>query len=334
MRKFLLFIFSFVFAFSTAWAQERVISGKVTSSDDGSSIPGVNVLLKGTTNGTVTDSDGGYKLTVPGGDGALVFSFIGFQTQEVSIGDRSVVDVTLGSDVTQLSEVVVTSFGIESEKRTLGTSITQLGSDKFADARQTNIVNSLAGKVAGVRVASTNGMVGSSSAIFIRGFTSFTQSNQPLFVVDGIPIDNGGGGNALQNGVSNSNRAIDINPDDIEKISILKGPAAAVLYGSRAVSGAIVITTKKGSSKQKNTIEFTSNFNVVEANKLPSYQNTYGQGSNGVFSGTSLDSWGPKIAGQTVNNYLGAPETLTAYPNNVKDIFKQGNTVQNSNVKQ
>ena len=330
MKDFLLLSFSFVLVLNVAQAQERTVSGKVTSSEDGSVLPGVNVVLKGTTNGTVSDSNGSFKLSIPGGDGTLIFSFIGFLTQEVSVGDRSVVDVSMGPDVTQLSEVVVTAFGIESEKRALGTSIAQLNADKFADTRQTNIVNSLTAKVAGVRISSTNGMVGSSSSIFIRGMTSFTQSNQPLFVVDGIPIDNTGGGNALQTGVSNSNRAIDLNPDDIESMSILKGPAAAVLYGSRAVSGAIIITTKKGSNKSKNTVEFTSNFNVVEANKLPSYQNTYAQGDNGVYNPTSLNSWGPKATGQTVTNYLGGPETLKIYPNNVHDIFKQGSTVQNS----
>jgi TonB-linked SusC/RagA family outer membrane protein len=330
MKKFLLVCFTFVFALGVAWAQDRTISGTVKSPEDGSALPGVNVVLKGTTNGTVTDADGNYRLTVPGNGGTLVFSFIGYATQEIEIGTRSAVDVMLETDTKQLSEVVVTALGIESERRSLGTSISELKADKFVDTRQTNVVNSLTAKIAGVRVQSSNGMVGSSSSIFIRGMTSFTQSNQPLFVVDGIPIDNSGGGNALQSGVSNSNRAIDLNPDDIESMSVLKGPAAAVLYGSRAVAGAILITTKKGSNKQKNTIEFTSNYNRTEVNRLPDYQNIYGQGNNGVYNATSLDSWGPKIAGQTVTNYLGNPETLTAYPRNVKDIFKDGSNVQNS----
>lgn len=329
MKKFLLMYFSFVLALTTAWGQDRMISGRVTSSEDGASLPGVNVVVKGTANGTVTDADGNYKLNVTG-DGALIFSFIGYETQEVAIGQRSVVDIVLGSDSKQLSEVVVTALGIESEKRSLGTSIAQVNADKIADTRQTNFVNSLTAKVAGVRIQSSNGMVGSSSNIFIRGMTSFTGSNQPLFVVDGIPIDNSGGGNALQSGVSNSNRAIDINPDDIESMSVLKGPAAAALYGSRAISGAIIITTKKGANRQKQTIEFTSNYNMIEPNRLPDYQNSYAQGNNGVYNATSLDSWGPKITGQTVTNYLGNPETLKAYPRNVKDIFKDGHSVQNS----
>jgi len=331
MKKFLLVCFSFAFAASTVWAQERVVSGRVTSADDGTSLPGVNIVVKGTTNGTVTGADGSYKVNVPSSGGTLIFSFIGLQTQEVLIGERSTMDVRLSIDSKQLSEVVVTAFGIESEKRSLGTSITTLKGDAIADSRQTNVVNSLAGKMAGVRISSSGGNVGASSSIFIRGMTSFTQSNQPLFVVDGIPIDNSGGGNALQTGVSNSNRAIDLNPDDIESMTVLKGPAAAVLYGSRAISGAIMITTKKGGqAKSKNSVSFTSNYNQTEVNRLPDYQNTYAQGRDGVYNPTSLDSWGPKITGQTVTNYLGQPETLQAYPDNIKDLFRKGNSAQNS----
>jgi TonB-linked SusC/RagA family outer membrane protein len=316
---------------SMAWGQERTVSGRITAAEDGTSLPGVNVIVKGTTNGTVSDADGKYSLSVPATGGSLVFSFIGLKTSEIAIGERSTIDIQLSLDITQLNEIVITGPGIESEKKSLGTSVAILKSDAFADARQTNVVNSLAGKMAGVRISSSGGNVGSSSSIFIRGFTSFTQSNQPLFVVDGIPIDNSGGGNALQTGVSNSNRAIDLNPDDIETMTVLKGPAAAVLFGSRAVSGAIMITTKKGgSSKAKNTVSFTSNYNITEVNRLPDFQNTYGQGNNGVFNPASLDSWGPKITGQTVKNYLGNDEVLAAYPNNLKDLFKQGNNIQNS----
>lgn len=332
MRKFLRWkiVAALLLFTSIAWAQTRTISGKVTSKEDGSAVPGVNVVLKGTTNGTTTDSEGSYKLSVPDGGGSLIFSFIGLATVEQEIGERTVLDLQMESDITQLQEVVVTSFGLQSEKRALGTSVAVVKAEDIENTRQTNFLNAFTAKVAGVRVQSSSGMVGSSTSMFIRGFTSFNSSNQPLFVVDGIPIDNSGGGNNLQTGVSNSNRAIDINPDDIESQTILKGPAAAVLYGSRAAAGAVIITTKKGSKNQKNTIDFTSNYNIVEVNRLPKFQNTYGQGNNGVYNPTSLDSWGPKIAGQTVTNYLGNQETLTAYPNNVKDIFKQGSNAQNS----
>ncbi len=332
MKKFLLLCSAMILTLSSVWAQERTVSGRVTSTEDGSALPGVNVVIKGTTNGTVTDSDGNYKLNVPAEGSALVFSFIGLQSQEIVIGDRSVVDVSLALDVTQLSEVVVTAFGIEREKKALGFSVSQVNNDELVKSRSTNIANALTAKVAGLRIQGSNGMVGSSSNIFIRGFTTFTGSNQPLFVVDGIPIDNGGGGNGLQAGVSNSNRGIDLNQEDIESLSVLKGPAAAVLYGSRAAAGAIIITTKKGvkGENKKNVVTYTSAYTIAEPNRLPDYQNKYAQGDRGVFNPLSINSWGPEITGQTVTNFRGESEVLQAYPDNVKDIFKKGDNFQNN----
>lgn len=352
MKKFLLLCSAVVFAFFSVQAQERTVSGRVTSTEDGSSLPGVNVVIKGTTNGTVTDSDGNYKLNVPAGGGSLIFSFIGLQSQEIAIGDRSVVDISLALDVTQLSEVVVTALGIERESKTLGFSVKEVKAEELTVGRTTNVVNALSGKVAGVRVAGSNGMTGSSSAIFIRGFTTFTGSNQPLFVVDGIPINNGGGGNALQTGVSNSNRAIDINQDDIASLTVLKGPAAAALYGSRAASGVILITTKsgKGQGKNKNMVEYSGSYNINEPNKLPDYQNTYASGTSLSGAGAPIapvyqpnadqSNWGPIIAGQDVPSaysaadqaLFGLPAThpLVAYPNNVKDLFETGYNAQHN----
>jgi TonB-linked SusC/RagA family outer membrane protein len=330
MNKLLQTVLLLMLTSVAVMAQERVVSGTVTSAEEGSALPGVNVLIKGTAIGTATDSNGKFTLSVPGNDATLAFSFIGLESKEVQVGDRSIIDVTLALDVTQLSEVIVTALGIESQKRQIGTSMTQVKTEAIQDTRQTNVVNSLTGKVAGVRIQSSGGMVGASSSIFIRGMTSFTQSNQPLFVVDGIPIDNTGGANALQSGVSNSNRAIDLNPDDIESMTILKGPAAAVLYGSRAVSGAIIITTKKGTGSGKNTVSITSNYNIVEVNRLPDYQNKYAQGNNGIYDPAAFDSWGPEIQGQTVTNHRGEQEVLAAYPNNVADLFQQGSNFQNS----
>ena len=333
-----------------ALAQDRTVTGRVTSTEDGSPIPGVNVLLKGSSSGTATDADGNYSLSVPASGGSLIFSFIGLESKEIAIGDRAVVDVSLALDVTQLSEVVVTALGVERESKTLGFSVEKVSNEELTVARTSNVVNALSGKVAGVRVAGSNGMTGSSSAIFIRGFTTFTGSNQPLFVIDGIPIDNSGGGMATQTGVSNSNRAIDINQDDIESLTVLKGPAAAVLYGSRAAAGAIVITTKKGKSGGKNkVVEYTGSYNMTEPNRLPDYQNTYGRGTS-LSSGVPIapiyqpqadqSNWGPIIAGQSVASpysaseqaLLGLPatETLTAYPNNVEDMFRDGWNAQHN----
>jgi len=350
MRKSLLFFFVSLIAFS-AMAQERTVSGKVAATDDGSPLPGVNVLLKGTTTGTTTDAEGNYSLTVPEHGGFLIFSFIGLESKEIEIGDRVKIDVGLALDVTQLAEVVVTALGVEREAKTLGFSVKEIKNQELTVGRTTNVVNALSGKIAGVRVAGSNGMTGSSSAIFIRGFTTFTGSNQPLFVIDGIPIDNSGGTMALQTGVSNSNRAIDLNQDDIESLTVLKGPAAAVLYGSRAAAGAIIITTKKGKGGpgKRTIVEYTGSYNITEPNRLPDYQNQYAQGTS-VSGGVPVapvyqpnadqSNWGPIIAGQTVpSSYsaadqalfgLPADETLTAYPNNVEDMFRKGSNMQHN----
>jgi TonB-linked SusC/RagA family outer membrane protein len=350
MKKFLLAC-AFIASAFTVVAQQRTVSGRVTAADDGSPLPGVSVVVKGTTDGTSTDSNGNYTLAVA--DGAtLVFTFIGLASQEIVVGARTTIDVSLSTDVTQLSEVVVTALGLEKQSKAVGFSLKEIKAEELTVGRTTNVVNALSGKVSGVRVAGTNGMTGSSSAIFIRGFTTFTGSNQPLFVVDGIPINNDGGLMAQQSGVTASNRAIDLNQDDIASMTVLKGPAAAALYGSRAASGAIIITTKSGKAKErrKNTIEYTGSYNINEVNRLPDYQNTYAQGTSLNSSGGRIapvyqpnadqSNWGPVIAGQKViSSYaaadrllLGLPDsvTLTAYPNNVKDLFETGYNAQHN----
>jgi TonB-linked SusC/RagA family outer membrane protein len=331
MKKlFLLGFFLLLACMQMAYAQGRTVTGTVTSATDGASLPGVNVSVKGTAGGTVTDADGRYSIAVPGADAVLMYSFVGTITQEIPVGNQSVVNVQLRDDVRQLGEVVVTAFGVERETKSLGFSVTEVDNEELVRGRATNVVNGLSGKVAGVRIQSASGSVGASAGIFIRGFTTFTGTNQPLFVVDGIPIDNGGGENALQAGVANSNRAIDIPQDDIESVSILKGPAAAVLYGSRAAAGAVIITTKRGTRDKKQTVNFTTNYNVVEVNRFPDYQNTYGQGNNGVFNALTPNSWGPRAEGQTVTNFRGQEEALTINPNNVRDIFRRGSNFQNN----
>ncbi|UYZ63267.1 SusC/RagA family TonB-linked outer membrane protein [Hymenobacter weizhouensis] len=313
-------------------AQTRSVSGRVTDRTTGEGLPGVTVLLKGTSNGVSTNSDGTFTLSVPQEGGTLAISSVGYISVEKSIGSDSQINVGLSPDTKQLSEVVVTALGREQEKKGLGISVAEIKAEELVQARATNVVNSLAGKVAGVRVQASNGMVGSSSNIFIRGFTTFTGSNQPLFVIDGNPIDNSGGGNALQAGVSNSNRAVDINQDDIESVSILKGPAAAVLYGSRAASGAILITTKKGAraGAKGQTITVLSNYNVVRVGRLPEYQNIYGQGTGGAFNVLAQGSWGPRATGQTITNFRGEQEAFTISPDNVESIFKTGSNFQNN----
>ncbi|OGX82374.1 SusC/RagA family TonB-linked outer membrane protein [Hymenobacter glacialis] len=333
MKKILFMSLVLMFTFlQGALAQTRTISGRVTDQKTGDGLPGVTILEKGTTNGVSSNADGTFTLTVPATGGSLVISSVGMATQERPIGADSKFTIALAQDAKQLSEVVVTAFGREQEKKAVGFSVSEVKNQELTQARATNISNSLTAKVAGVRVQGASGMVGASSSIFIRGMTTFTGSNQPLFVVDGIPIDNGGGGNALQNGVANSNRAIDINQDDVESISVLKGPAAAVLYGSRAASGAILITTKKGATlgSKKQSVSVSSNYNIVKVGRLPEYQNTYGQGNLGQFNPLSNGSWGPLVTGQTVKNFRGEDEVLTIQPDNVKDIFKTGSNFQNN----
>ena len=333
MKRTLLMSVMLMFTFlNGVLAQTRTISGRVTDQKTNEGLPGVTVLVKGTTNGASTNSDGAFSLAVPEAGGSLIFSSVGYVSQERAIGSETTYTVGLAVDVKELSEVVVTSFGREQEKKAIGFAVSEVKGRELTQARATNISNSLTAKVAGVRVQAANGMVGASSSIFIRGMTTFTSSNQPLFVVDGIPIDNGGGGNALQNGVSNSNRAIDINQDDVESISVLKGPAAAVLYGSRAASGAIIISMKKGAryGAKKQSVSITSNYNIVQVGRLPDYQNTYGQGNLGTFRPLSNSSWGPAATGQAVTNFRGEQEELTINPNNVKDLFKQGFNFQNN----
>ena len=257
MRKFLFLCFlTFCTIFQLSAQSGRTISGKITD-EKGAGISGVSVLVKGTTTGTTTDAAGEYKLTVSSKAQTLVFSALNFGTKEVSIGTASTVSTSLSVKEDNLSEVVVTSFGIRRDSKTLGYSTPKISAEALTQTKSTNITNAVGGKVAGVRTQGSGGSF-AGSAILIRGYTSMTGSSAPLFVVDGVPIDNGGGGVALQNGVTNSNRAVDINPDDIDDLTVLKGAAATSLYGSRGAAGVILITTKKGKRKAKNSIDFNS----------------------------------------------------------------------------
>jgi TonB-linked SusC/RagA family outer membrane protein len=291
MKKILLVSFFVALVFS-AWAQERKVSGKVTSSDDGSAIPGVNVLLKGTAAGSVTDATGVYTLSVPESGGTLVFSFIGLQSQEVEIGSRSVIDVIMTPDVTQLTEVIVTALGIEREEKSIGYSVQEVKGDEINAVQSDNFMNSLSGRVAGVQIKN-NTNFGGSSDVLIRGATSLTKNNQPLYVIDGIPIANNNTNNTGQtsgrNGYDYGNASSDINSNDIASISVLKGAAATALYGSKAANGVILITTKKGKSSAGKGIGVSLSSNVtfskVDKETFPKYQNDYGAGYGPYYSG-------------------------------------------------
>src|SRR5260221_4565471 len=299
MRKLFLFLGGVVFFAAQAIAQ-RSVTGKVTD-EKGNPLPNVSVLARGTTTGTVTKADGTYTLTVPANAKALVFSSVDMSPIELAIGTQTVINATLKAEDKTMSEVIVTAFGIKKDKKTLGYDVSQVSAAELTQAHTTNITNALAGKIPGVRVSGSGGSFSSSSSI-IRGYNTFTGSNQPLFVVDGIPIDNSGGGTPLQNGPSTSSRSIDINQEDIESLTVLKGQSAAALYGSRAANGVILITTKKGKSSPKSSIQYYTSYQIEQVNRFPDYQNSYAEGNNGIFSGTAQTSWGPLITGQTITN--------------------------------
>ena len=314
-------------------AQARTVSGKITAVEDDSAFPGVNVVLKGTTIGTVSDSDGNYALSVPAEGGTLVFTFIGAKTVEENIGDRNVVDVRLEADVTQLTEVVVTAQGIERDERSLGYALQTVKGSEISQKSEPNLLNTLQGKLAGVNITGASGAAGSSTNINIRGVTSFSGSNQPLIVVDGIIFNNDvdQSTNTLF-GTQPANRLNDISPENIESINVLKGPGAAVLYGSRASNGVIVITTKKGSGVAgKTEVTFTSSVNFQNVAGLPKLQNQYGQGLNNDFNNTSSNSWGPAFGGSLteVTTIQGDVVPYQAYPNNVKGFYETGKIFQN-----
>jgi TonB-linked SusC/RagA family outer membrane protein len=291
MRKALLFVvalFTLTFSYEVM-AQQRVITGKVISDEDGLGLPGATVLVKGTTVGTTTDLDGNYSIGVPAGSDVLIFSFVGLTTSEETIGNRSVINITLTPDASQLSEVVVTAIGIEREKKALGYGVTTVGDEQLSNRPEQDVARVLQGKVPGVNITSTNGMSGSGTNMVIRGYSSATGSNQPLFIVDGVPFNTSTNSqnNFANGGGATSSRFLDIDPNNIETMSVLKGLSATVLYGDQGRNGVILITTKSGASKRRSA-EVTINQSVFSntAASLPTYGQIYGNGfqqDNGFF---------------------------------------------------
>jgi TonB-linked SusC/RagA family outer membrane protein len=358
MQKFLLFIcMCLTIAWSDVSAQGRTVSGKVTATEDGSPLPGVNVVIKGTTTGTVTDGLGDYTIDVPSSGGILVFSFIGLSTQEIDIGERTRIDLQMTQDITELSEVVVTSMNIASEKKALGYSVESVSGNKVQQVSEPDPLRALAGKVPGMNIIASSGAPGSSTRITIRGNSSLLNNNQPLFVVDGIPYNNdyvtteGTNTNTggLTAGGAFSSRISDLDPNDIKSITVLKGANAAALYGSRAANGVIVITTKSGSataSKKGLEVTYTGTYGIEKIGNLPNFQNTYGTGTNFAYAQAN-GSWGaPFIGTRPYANldsiphwYAGRPGMgefddvkvpYQAYPDNVKDFFETGHIFENS----
>jgi TonB-linked SusC/RagA family outer membrane protein len=314
MKKSLLFlVVCLLFATHLVRAQQRTITGTVLLETDNTPLIGVSVTVVGKNVAVQTDLNGKFSIPAATGD-QLRFAYIGFTPQQLTVGTGSTLIVRLKEDVSQLNEVVVTAMGIKREKRALGYSVQEIQSDELLKNKDPNIINSLNGKIAGINVTNSGGAPGASSSIIIRGGTSLERDNQPLFVIDGMPMDNstGQGDNSAFDGstnisTTNGNRAMDINPEDIESISVLKGPAAAALYGLRAAAGAIVITTKKG-KEGVTAVTVTPRFMTNWVNKLPEQQSLYKQGSyySGTFTNQTTRSWGDKFtAGETVYDNLG-----------------------------
>lgn len=315
MKKCLLALFLF-FSFYLANAQDKNITGSVTASDGGEPIPGVSVLVKDTNTGTITDIEGNYQISVPASATTLVFSYLGYTPQERIIGNENVINISLVSDIEDLSEVVVTAFGLEREKKSLTYTVQSVSSEELSKARELNIVNSLSGKVAGMSITRSGSGVGSGSRVVLRGNRSISGDSQPLYIVDGVP--------AL--GISN------LNPDDIESISVLKGPNAAALYGSRANNGAIVVTTKRGTTEGFN-VSINTSYMMDEPLLLTNYQNLYGQGSAGTYSAASEFSWGPRMDGGSVAHWSPDPSrendtySFSPQPDNIRDFYQTGHNL-------
>ncbi len=328
----LLFVFCLL-GFQQIHGQKKTVTGTITDTNSAVPLAGVNVIVKGTTNGVSSNFDGKFSIDVSD-QSILVFSYIGYETKEVPVAGLSSIDVALTEDAELLGEIVVTALGIKREKKSLTYSAQTISTDELAEARTLNVANSLSGKVAGINFSTTGSGVGSSSRITLRGNRSLTGNNQPLFVIDGVPMDNTVsspstdiGGQTSFDGISN------INPDDIASLSVLKGPSAAALYGSRASNGVIVITTKKGSNAGKPRITVSSNIMFSQAYDLLNQQNEYGQGVGGVYDPVSRTSWGPRMDGQSVaawqlshNPDYDGPATyeFSPQPNNSIDFFETG----------
>ncbi len=303
MKKICLIFAILVFLGNALSAQERRITGTVTDAVDGSTMPGVTISVQGTTQGTITDTNGRYEITVAEG-ATLVFSFIGMVTERRVVGTESVINVSLSMDLATLQEIVVTAFGIERERKALSYSVQEVSGEMMSQSGNPSMANALQGKVAGVIVRQSSGMPGSSSHVTIRGSRSFTGNNQPLYVIDGVPIASGSDVSGGVSGTDFSSRFLDINPEDIASISILKGPAASALYGMRATNGVVIITTKsgRGMAKGQTQVNFSTNYTWDEISRTPELQSTYAQGAGGVLNQNSSLSWGPRI--DTLGTYF------------------------------
>ena len=350
---------SFILSFQVAFGQ---VSGTV-SDEEGLPLVGASIIIKGTTTGSLSDGTGSFTIASAKGTDSLQVSYIGYETLTVGIANRSNIDIVLAEELTTADEVVITALGIEREQKTLGYAAQEIDAQVLTQAREPNFVNGLAGRIAGVNVTQGASGVGSSARIVIRGETSIAGNNQPLFVVDGVPISNETFSTRSEGNleIDYGNAAAELNPDDIESVTVLKGANATALYGSRALNGVVLVTTKSGKGQKGIGVTVNSTTTWENPLRIPEYQNEYGQGANGAFdfvngSGAGVadgvdESWGPRLDqgtlirqhdSPTANGFRGGdsdpridrgeitPTPWISNPDNVKDFFETGLTTVNN----
>ena len=315
-------------------AQQQTVHTTGRVSDSTGPVIGATVVEKGTTNGTITDLDGHFSInTQPGA--TLVVTYMGYRTKEV-VAINGTLNIKLEEDSKMLNEVVVTALGIKRDRKALGYGVSEVKGESLVKAKETNIINSMAGRVPGLVVSQTAGGASGSTRVILRGSTEMTGNNQPLYVVDGVPLDNTNFGSAGTSGGYDLGDGISsINPDDIEKMTVLKGPAASALYGSRASHGVILITTKKA-DKDKYSVQYNGSYTVDrQLSKWDDIQQVYGMGSNGTYSYDAVSntnkSWGPKADGSNMLKYFdGVERPFMIIPDNTSNFFRTGLTATNS----
>ena len=336
-----------------AQSVQHTVSGSVTSSEDGMPMPGVSIVLKGTTQGVSSDFDGNYSINVPNGNGTLVYSYLGFETQEVAVNGRTSIDLALAPGAEALDEVVVTALGIKREDKSLGYSVEKVVGQELTRVANPNVMNSLSGKVSGVTINSTGG-TGSSVSMVIRGAISLSSDNQPLFVIDGVPVENSLnniGGFGDRNPVDYGNAISDLDPESVANVTILKGASAAALYGTRAGNGVVLITTKRAKAGEKMKIEFTSNtvfdipYRFIDTQSrfatgylsyspeseggsmiMPDAIPAGGNGGPELDKGYFAVQWNSPLDA----NGVPIPTELKSYPNNIENFVNTGITTTNS----
>ncbi|MEN8186836.1 MAG: SusC/RagA family TonB-linked outer membrane protein [Bacteroidota bacterium] len=330
-----------VIGFSVTTSAQKIVSGKILDKETHNPLPGVNINIKGSDKGVASDFDGNYTIRNIDNNNVLVFSFMGFKTLEMPVGDQSVINVSMEPDQEKLDEVVVTALNIQRDKASLGYSISQVDAAEVNIVKDNNVMNSLTGKVSGLQITQSNTGVDGSSRILLRGVTTISGSNRPLVVVDGIPVSGGSGGTSEWGGTDKGDALSDINPDDVESISVLKGAGASAAYGSLGMNGVILVTTKSGVKKDGIGISLSSTFNTTQVSLTPDLQNEYGTGAFDQFAPIGNDgkpvldypfswSWGPLMEGQPYTNWLGKSDTYSPQGNPYKEFYQTGLSISNS----